>query len=127
MTDDLLYLSARDVRARFASGELDPRAYLDALYARVDRVDGEVGAVTERLEESAYVAADEARERYRAGAARALEGLPVAIKEEHPIAGHVLRLGSSVMPSEVSEASHPVVDRRPHHRGLPLGPRPADA
>lgn len=119
MNDDLIYRSAHDVRAGFETGELDPRAYLDALYRRIDEVDGEINAVTERLEESAHRAAEESRERLRAGTARPLEGLPIAIKEEHPIAGHALQLGSSAMPEEHPDHSHPIVDRIIEAGGIP--------
>jgi len=119
MNDDLIYRSARDIRNSLLTGALDPIEYLDALYRRVDEVNGEVNAVTESLKESAYRAAAESQDRLRQGEARALEGIPVAIKEEHPIEGVGLRLGSSVMPEEHPDHSHPIVERIIAAGGIP--------
>ncbi|SHN46322.1 amidase [Cryptosporangium aurantiacum] len=119
MTDDVHYWSARRVRAAFAAGELTPPAYLDALYDRVDAVGGRVNAVTELLADTARAAAAESAERWRSGDVRPLEGLPVAIKEEHPIAGRSLSLGSVAMPEQFPDRSHPLVERIVAAGGIP--------
>lgn len=54
-----------------------------------------------------------AAERYAGtgDAPRVLEGLPVALKEEQPIAGRSLRFGSLLTEGWVSEETHPVAER----------------
>jgi aspartyl-tRNA(Asn)/glutamyl-tRNA(Gln) amidotransferase subunit A len=112
-TRELAYLSATDALAAFRSRELSPIELLDAVLARAEAVEPDVNALTAVRRESAYAAAREAEARYlgRGGEPRALEGLPVAVKEEQPIAGESLVLGSLTMEGYVSPETHPVVER----------------
>ena len=110
---DLHYLSATDVLRAYRSRELSPVEVLDAVIARADAVEPTVNALLERDHEDYRAAAVAAAERYAGtGAApRVLEGLPVALKEEQPIAGRSLRFGSLLTEGWVSEETHPVAER----------------
>ncbi|WP_308796772.1 amidase [Agromyces silvae] len=109
--EHLAYASARALRSAFEQGRVTPREVLDAQLERIDRLDGAVGAITDTLVDDAVRAADEATRRYRDGTARPLEGLTVAAKEEQPIAGEPLTLGTLAVPPVVPDRSHPMIER----------------
>ena len=114
MTDNLAFLSAGQALAAFKSRELSPVEVLDAVYAQAERVNSVVNAFSEERREQAYAAARESEARWAGrggGDPRPLEGVPTATKEEQPIAGETLRLGSQVMGDYISDVTHPVVER----------------
>jgi aspartyl-tRNA(Asn)/glutamyl-tRNA(Gln) amidotransferase subunit A len=109
---DLHYLSATEVLRAFRARELSPLEALDAVSARADAVEPTVNSLLERDHEGVRAAAEAATERYARGEATgALEGLPVVLKEEQPIAGRLMRYGSSIGDGYISTETHPVVER----------------
>jgi hypothetical protein len=87
---------------------------LDAVLEQAAAVEPTVNALTTIRRDAALAAAREAEARYRGrGGAepRALEGLPVAVKEEQPIAGEPLELGSRLMDGYIADVTHPVLER----------------
>ena len=92
---DLHYLSATEVLRAFRGRELSPSRPSTPSSARADAVEPTVNCLLERDHEGVREAAEAATERYARGEATgALEGLPVALKEEQPIAGRLMRFGS---------------------------------
>lgn len=119
---ELAYLSAADALAAFRARTLSPVELLDSLYAQADRLDPQVNAVVHRRHEAAYAAAREAEARYAGrggGDPRPLEGLPVALKEEQPIAGELSEGGSLLLRGTVAAETHPVVERIVAAGGVP--------
>ncbi|WP_088320117.1 amidase [Kineosporia sp. R_H_3] len=110
---DLHYLSATEVLRAFRARELSPVEVLDAVNARADAVEPTVNALLERDHEDFRAAAVAAERRYAGTgeAPRALEGLPVALKEEQPIQGRSLRFGSRLTEGYVADETHPVAER----------------
>jgi aspartyl-tRNA(Asn)/glutamyl-tRNA(Gln) amidotransferase subunit A len=109
---DLHYLSATEVLRAFRARELSPLEALDAVSARADAVEPTVNSLLERDHDGVRAAAAAATERYARGEATgALEGLPVVLKEEQPIAGRLMRYGSSIGDGYVSTETHPVAER----------------
>lgn len=108
---DLHYLGAVDALARFADRSLSPVELLDAVVARADAVEPAINAWSGRRLEQAYDAARAAEARYANGTARPLEGLPVALKEEQPIAGEPWQNGSVVERDAIAEVSSPLYER----------------
>ncbi|HEX4686708.1 MAG TPA: amidase [Nocardioides sp.] len=110
---DLHYLSATEVLDAFRTRELSPVEVLEAVSARADATEPTVNSLLERDHEDLRSAAREAAERYagRGEAPRPLEGLPVVLKEEQPIAGRSLRFGSLLTEGLVSDETHPVAER----------------
>ena len=110
---ELHHLTAVRAVELFRDRELSPVELLDAVVARTEKVEPQVNAITEQLLDEAYDAAREAERRYagQGPAPRALEGVPLVLKEEHPIAGHTIEEGSLVAQGEIATASHPVVER----------------
>jgi Asp-tRNA(Asn)/Glu-tRNA(Gln) amidotransferase A subunit family amidase len=110
---DIHYLSATEVLRAFRERELSPVEVLEAVSARADATEPTVNCLLERDYEDLSAAARAAAESYagRGPAPRALEGLPVALKEEQPIAGRSLRFGSLLTEGLVAEETHPVAER----------------
>lgn len=111
--DDVRYLSASEALARFRDRSLSPVELLDGLIAWSVEVNPSVNAIAEQLFDEARVQATAAAERYakRPGDVRPLEGLPVAVKEEQPIAGRRWAEGSLLFAERVADTTHPVVER----------------
>jgi len=111
---DLPYIGAAEALAAFRARDLSPVELLDAVLARAGDVEPEVNAIATIRREAAYAAAREAEARYLGrggGEPRALEGLPVALKEEQPIAGEPLCEGSLLLDGYIADVTHPVVER----------------
>jgi aspartyl-tRNA(Asn)/glutamyl-tRNA(Gln) amidotransferase subunit A len=110
---ELNYLTATEVLARFRDRSLSPVEYLDALVTRIDQTEPMINAVAERLFEEANDDAQRASQVYatRPEDARPLEGLPVAAKEEHPIAGRTFSEGSLAYADRISDVTHPIIQR----------------
>ena len=111
MTDDLAYLSATDAVAAFRSRELSPVELLDAVIARAAVTEPLVNAFTDTYYEQATDQARSAAEAYATGAARPLEGLPVAVKDEPQIAGQRLTQGSVLFKDEIAATTDPIAQR----------------
>lgn len=111
--DDLRYLSASEALTRFRSRSLSPVELLDTLIAWAQEANPAINAIAEPLFEQARAEAAAATDLYinRPDQARPLEGLPVAIKEEQPIAGHSWTEGSLLFAERVADTTHPVVER----------------
>jgi Asp-tRNA(Asn)/Glu-tRNA(Gln) amidotransferase A subunit family amidase len=101
MTSDLPYLPAAEALALFRARELSPAELMAAV---IERVEPAINAFAETFYEQAMSAARAAQERYaKAGEPpRPLEGIPVAVKEEAPIAGQRNTLGSLPLRDEVA-------------------------
>jgi len=104
-------LSAVDALAAMRARELSPVELLASVQERADAVEPVVNAFTERLDDAAAAAAKASERRYASGdQIRPLEGLPVAIKEEMPVAGWRMRYGSLAI-DEIAEETAPVPER----------------
>ncbi len=112
-TSDLFHLSAIDALARFRSKDLSPVELLDALIERIEAHEPTINAVCDRRYDEARREAEASASRYagNGNAARPLEGLPVAAKEEQPMAGRVNSFGSLIYAHNVATESHPVIER----------------
>ncbi|MFI7443286.1 amidase [Nonomuraea indica] len=109
---DLPYLSATEALRLFRSRALSPVDLMTAVVERAEAVEPRVNALSERTFEEAVRQARQAERAYLPGGSpRPLEGLPVATKDEHPIAGRLATDGSLACLDEVAEATHPVVER----------------
>ncbi len=105
---ELHYLSATEALHRFGARQLSPVELLQALIDRAERVEPQVNAFAEEAFDGALIQARRAEERYAAGAPeapRALEGLPVAAKEEQPIAGRAVTDGTLLRAPRASDVT----------------------
>jgi aspartyl-tRNA(Asn)/glutamyl-tRNA(Gln) amidotransferase subunit A len=111
---DLSYLSATQALALFRTRELSPVELMRAIIDRAEQVEPVINAFAERLFDEALDQARDAEERYLGKGGREprpLEGIPVATKEKHGIAGRSLTEGSLVNTGNVAAENAPVIDR----------------
>ncbi|MEU3402278.1 amidase [Streptomyces filamentosus] len=111
---DLAYLSATEARRLFETRELSPVELMRAVIDRAEQTEPVVNAFTERLFDEALAQARHAEDRFlgKGGLApRPLEGIPVATKEKHAIAGRSLTEGSLVNTGVTATENAPVIDR----------------
>lgn len=109
---ELHRLTATDAMAGYRSGELSPVDVLEAVIARTAETEPVVNAVTEQWLDEARVAAAESERRYREGdVIRPLEGVPLMLKDEQPIAGRLLEDGSLLEKGTIADETHPIVER----------------
>jgi amidase len=104
MSDALLQLSAREAVAGLRAGKLDPLELVEAALARIQAIDGKLNAVPTVVPERARAAA----RRLRTARAEAvadpawLGGLPVVIKDTHPVEGVRTTFGSTLFAEHVA-------------------------
>jgi Asp-tRNA(Asn)/Glu-tRNA(Gln) amidotransferase A subunit family amidase len=121
MADDLCFISATDAIAAYKSRKLSPIELVDAIAARVERVNPKVNAFTYTFFDRAREQAKTAEARYRSGNARRLEGVPVVIKDQHEMKGEITTHGSRLFEHNVDKRSQPFVDRLMRAGGIVIG------
>lgn len=107
----IAYLSATEALTAFRAREVSPVELMQAVIDRTAQMEPRIGAFAEQTFDEALAQATEAERRYLVGEARALEGLPVAAKELHAMAGRALRSGSLTTEGNVAAENAPVIDR----------------
>jgi Asp-tRNA(Asn)/Glu-tRNA(Gln) amidotransferase A subunit family amidase len=104
-------LSATDALTAMRAKELSPVELLASVRRRADAVEPTVNALCERRTDEADAAAVDSADRYARGEdIRALEGLPVALKEEVPVRGWRMRYGSLAV-DEIATETAPIAER----------------
>jgi len=112
MSDDLNWLSAREMAGRFAKGDLSPVDVLEATLARLHAVNPALNAICLLDEPQGRHLAAASAERWRRGMPIGpLDGVPVAIKDTGHVEGWPMRIGSHATPSTPSAADTPGVAR----------------
>ena len=106
---DLCYLPATEAIARFNAKTLSPVDLMKAAIARAEATHGKINAFTYRHFDEALALAGKAETKYaRGGRTGALEGLPVAIKDESFISGKPTSNGSLIMRDFIGEHTSPM-------------------
>src|SRR5215831_13036532 len=110
---DLHYLPATQALQEFRARELSPVELVTAVINRAEAVEPAINAFAETFFDQALAQAREAEARYggTGDPPRPLEGLPVAVKEEAPIAGHLNTLGSLPLRDVVAKRTAPFAQR----------------
>ena len=110
MSDELHYLSATEAIAHFRARELSPVELLQAIIDRTQNFEPHINAFTEEMFDEALAGAREAESRYlgHGPEPRPLEGIPVAAKEKHAIAGKSLTEGSLAGRGNIARENAPV-------------------
>jgi amidase len=78
-----------------AEGEISSRELVELYLERIARLNGQLNALRVVFAERALLEADQADARRRAGGARPLLGVPLAIKDDTDVTGEVTALGSN--------------------------------
>ena len=123
---DLCYLSASEAMAMFRSRTLSPVELLQALIARAEAVEPRINAFAFTYYDEALDKARKAEARFAKtdGRIRALEGIPIAVKDEMDIKGKPMANGSLYLADKLSKNSKQP-DTTPLRRGNGIWvPRP---
>lgn len=120
MTDeDLGWLSTNEVARRVRSGQSTAREMVAAALARIQQRNPPLNAVTEVFSYEALKAADDLDAQPLTARGR-LAGVPVLVKDEFDIAGHVTTLGGRANQTPAKADSH-VVSRVRQAGGIVVG------
>jgi len=112
-SNELCYLSASAALQLFRQRELSPVELLNAQLAQAEKLEPQLNAFSAQRLELAMQAAREAEQRYARGGAplRALEGIPVALKNEHTLCGWVTTKGSWLQGNQPDTVNAPITQR----------------
>ncbi len=103
--DDVAYAGVRGQRALLRDGRLTAVELLGLCLARIDALDGRLNAFRTLFPEQARAEAQAADAALAAGDDRPLLGVPVAVKDNVPVAGHASAMGTgSVQPPAAHDA-----------------------
>src|SRR5215472_8384089 len=108
---DLCYLTPTEAIDQFKAKRLSPVELMRALLARCEIVNERLNALTYTFAERALEQAKVAEARYMKGATRPLEGVPVAIKDFHPVKDEITTFGSLVYRNFRPDNTAPTVER----------------
>jgi Asp-tRNA(Asn)/Glu-tRNA(Gln) amidotransferase A subunit family amidase len=110
---DLAYISATAALGLFRRRRLSPVELMRAVIDRAQQVNQQVNAFADTYFDEALKLARKAESRWmrRSAAPRALEGLPVAVKDAQRIAGKRTTYGSLALRDNVDRLSDPMIDR----------------
>ena len=111
--DDLCYITALEAIARFKARTLSPVEVMAAVIARAEAVNPKINAFTYCFFDRAMDQAKAAEARYGRtdGRLRALEGIPMVIKDETAIKGEITTSASLIRKDNVDVADAFVVER----------------
>lgn len=111
ITDDAATASLADVLQRLQRRELSPVELVDTMLATIERRNPQLNAYVLVLAEQARAQARESEARIARGEARALEGVPVAIKDNVHLRGTPMTQASLAVNDRESEQDSAVVAR----------------
>ncbi|MCC5857084.1 MAG: amidase [Ectothiorhodospiraceae bacterium] len=113
MPRDIAFLSAEDLRIRYATGELDPGMVVEDALGRAERLEGKLNAFRLIDEEGALRDAAASTKRWRRGRPLSkLDGVPVSIKDIVAVKGTATLCGSlTTNPDAISTEDCPAAAR----------------
>jgi Asp-tRNA(Asn)/Glu-tRNA(Gln) amidotransferase A subunit family amidase len=111
--ESIYYLTASEAIRLFKAKTLSPVELMRAVIARAEDVNPKLNAFTATFYDRALEQARKAEIAYARdeGSVRPLEGIPIVIKDLHPVAGEITTFGSKVFEKHRSIATAPTVQR----------------
>lgn len=112
VTGQLTDLSARELTAAYAAGDLSPVEVAGACFDLIDRTEPQLHAIYDRFVEEAHVQARASERRWRAREPLGpMDGVPVTLKENQRAAGRPTPWGSAATSPVPATENAPVLDR----------------
>jgi amidase len=118
MTDDIVAAGPIVQAAAMRAGEISSRELTEATIKTLERENARLNAIVEFLADEALTQADDADRRRAQGEDGPLLGVPIAVKNEQDIAGHVTAKGSRAVTRVATEDSE--IIRRLRVAGMPM-------
>ncbi len=111
--EEICYLPATEALRMFRERELSPVELLQAYLARAEKVEPVLNAFSAQRRKEALAVARDAEHAYgnRGATLRPLEGIPVALKNEHTLCGWVTTKGSWLMGNTPDVVNAPITQR----------------
>jgi amidase len=109
--DDLLLLPATALRQKLCARAISAVELTKATLARIDEVNPRLNALIALDPAGALAAATESDARIARGEARALEGLPISVKDAFNVVGFTASVGAPALRERRPEADAPAVAR----------------
>lgn len=108
--NEIHWMTAAELSASYASGDLSPVEAAHAVLARIDTVDPVLNAFCHREDETVLGFARAAEDRWRVGEPLSpLDGVPVSVKDLMHLEGWPTRQGSRITSDAPSPSDHPAV------------------
>jgi amidase len=104
---DLMFRPATELAGMVRSGEISSRELVEISLARIEQLNPQLNAFVEIDGERALAAA----EQIKAGDPRPFAGVPIAIKNNRPVAGYRLTIGCSLMAEHIADYDHNITRR----------------
>lgn len=108
---ELAYMPASVQLQLFQARVISPVDVLNAQIEQIETYNEQVNCITYTHFEEALKQARESEERYRNGTARPLEGITVAVKDEHGMKGWVMTQGSVLLKNNRLKETDPMAER----------------
>ena len=118
MTDDIVAAGPTAQAEALGAGDISSRELTEATLRALERENPRLNAIVEVLAEAAPNQADDADRRRKDGEDGPLLGVPIAVKNEHDIVGHVTGQGSRAV-TRVATADSEIVQRL-RAAGMPM-------
>jgi amidase len=118
MTDDIVTAGPITQAAAMRAGKISSRELTEATLTALERENARLNAIVETLADEALAQADEADRRRARGEEGPLLGVPIAVKNEQDIVGHVTAHGSRAV-THAATADSEVVQRL-RAAGMPM-------
>src|ERR1700730_15456575 len=111
--ENLCFMTATEAVDEFKAKKLSPVELINALIARCKEVNPKINALTTTFFDRACQQAKDAEARYTKsdGRLRPLEGIPVSIKDFHPVKGEITTFGSKIFEDFRPDYTTPTVQR----------------
>lgn len=101
VSDDLAFASAAEQAEMVRSGRVSPSELVQSALERIERIDPLLNSFRVVLAERALAEAQQAEARLKGGDERPLLGVPVALKDNHDLAGEPSQHGTDCFPEPV--------------------------
>ena len=108
---DTKYLNATDALKSFENRDLSPVEHLDAIIYQAEKISNSVNPFADCYFDEARDLAKQAELKYFQGEARALEGIPLVVKDASAIKGKRTTYGSMLFSNNIDSHTDPAVKR----------------
>ncbi|HET9162604.1 MAG TPA: amidase [Solirubrobacterales bacterium] len=108
MSEEIAFAGAARQAEMVRAGKVSPRELVQLSLDRIERLDPQLNAFRKVFAEKALLEAEQAEARLRGGDERPLLGVPIALKDNHDLAGELTTNGTDAYPDPAAADSEMV-------------------